>query len=52
MTDEPILVVEALQGGVERITMNRPARLNALNHPLARRCWRISNRGDGMRPCG
>jgi enoyl-CoA hydratase/carnithine racemase len=35
MTDEPILVAEQLDGGVERLTMNRPSRLNALNHPLA-----------------
>ena len=35
MTDEPILVVEQLDGGLERLTLNRPGRLNALNHPLA-----------------
>ena len=35
MTDEPILVAEQLEGGVERLTMNRPNRLNALNQPLA-----------------
>ena len=35
MTDEPMLVAEALEGGLERLTMNRPARLNALNHPMA-----------------
>jgi len=33
--DEPILEVERLDGGVERLTMNRPARLNAINHPMA-----------------
>lgn len=33
--DEPILLVEALAGGVERLTLNRPARLNAINHPMA-----------------
>lgn len=35
MTDEPILVVEDLGGGLERLTLNRPGRLNALNHPMA-----------------
>jgi enoyl-CoA hydratase/carnithine racemase len=34
MTDE-ILQVEALAGGLERVTLNRPERLNALNHPMA-----------------
>jgi enoyl-CoA hydratase/carnithine racemase len=33
--DEAILEVERLDGGVERLTMNRPARLNAINHPMA-----------------
>jgi enoyl-CoA hydratase/carnithine racemase len=33
--DEPILEAERLDGGVERLTMNRPARLNAINHPMA-----------------
>ena len=33
--DEPILVVERLDGGVERLTMNRPSRLNAINHPMS-----------------
>ncbi len=35
MTDEPILVAEQLEGGIERLTMNRPQRLNALNQPMA-----------------
>jgi enoyl-CoA hydratase/carnithine racemase len=35
MTDEPILVAEQLEGGLERLTMNRPGRLNAINHPMA-----------------
>ena len=34
MSDE-ILQVEALAGGLERVTLNRPERLNALNHPMA-----------------
>ena len=33
--EEPILQIEALDGGVERLTMNRPGRLNAINHPMA-----------------
>ncbi len=33
--DEQILVAEDLGGGLERLTLNRPARLNALNQPLA-----------------
>lgn len=33
-TDSDILVVEAL-GEIHRVTMNRPDRLNALNHPMA-----------------
>lgn len=33
--DEPILNVERLDGGLERLTLNRPARLNAMNHPMA-----------------
>jgi enoyl-CoA hydratase/carnithine racemase len=33
--EEKILEIERLEGGVERLTMNRPARLNALNHPMA-----------------
>ena len=35
MTDEPILVAEQLEGGLERLTMNRPGRLNAINQPMA-----------------
>ncbi|WP_293906432.1 enoyl-CoA hydratase-related protein [Phenylobacterium sp.] len=35
MTDDPILIAEQLDGGVERLTLNRPARLNAMNHPMA-----------------
>ena len=30
-----ILIAETLDAGVQRLTMNRPERLNALNHPLA-----------------
>ena len=33
--DEQILVAEDLGGGLERLTLNRPARLNALNQPMA-----------------
>ena len=33
--DEPILHIERLEGGLERVTLNRPNRLNALNHPMA-----------------
>lgn len=35
MADDDILKVETLENGLERVTMNRPDRLNALNHPLA-----------------
>lgn len=35
MADDDILKVEPLESGLERVTMNRPDRLNALNHPLA-----------------
>jgi enoyl-CoA hydratase/carnithine racemase len=35
MADEEILKVENLGEGLERLTLNRPGRLNALNHPLA-----------------
>ncbi|MBI1199349.1 MAG: enoyl-CoA hydratase/isomerase family protein [Phenylobacterium sp.] len=35
MADDDILKVETLESGLERVTMNRPDRLNALNHPLA-----------------
>jgi enoyl-CoA hydratase/carnithine racemase len=34
MSDD-ILQVETLEGGLERVTLNRPERLNALNHPMA-----------------
>ena len=34
MADD-ILQVEALGGGLERVTLNRPERLNALNQPMA-----------------
>ena len=30
-----ILLVEDLEGGIQRLTMNRPERLNAVNHPVA-----------------
>ena len=33
--DEQILVAEDLGDGLERLTLNRPARLNALNQPMA-----------------
>ena len=33
--DEQILMAEDLGGGLERLTLNRPARLNALNQPMA-----------------
>lgn len=33
--DEPILNVERLEGGLERLTLNRPSRLNAMNQPMA-----------------
>lgn len=32
-----ILEVEDLGGGLRRVTVNRPERLNALNQPLAER---------------
>jgi enoyl-CoA hydratase/carnithine racemase len=32
---DDILVVEDLGNGLERLTLNRPDRLNALNHPMA-----------------
>jgi enoyl-CoA hydratase/carnithine racemase len=35
LMDEPILNVERLEGGLERVTLNRPNRLNAMNHPMA-----------------
>lgn len=35
MSEEPILLVEDLGNGLERVTLNRPGRLNALNHPMA-----------------
>lgn len=35
MDDEPILISETLDGGLERLTLNRPARLNAMNQPMA-----------------
>ena len=34
--DEQILMAEDLGGGLERLTLNRPARLNALNQPMAK----------------
>ena len=34
MSDD-ILVVEDLGDGIQRLTMNRPERLNAMNHPVA-----------------
>ncbi|MBU1374420.1 MAG: enoyl-CoA hydratase/isomerase family protein [Alphaproteobacteria bacterium] len=34
MADD-ILVVEDLEGGAQRLTFNRPDRLNAINHPMA-----------------
>jgi enoyl-CoA hydratase/carnithine racemase len=32
---DDILIAERLEDGLERLTLNRPDRLNALNHPLA-----------------
>ena len=33
--DEPILISEQLGDGLERLTLNRPTRLNAMNQPMA-----------------
>ena len=33
--DEPILISEQLGDGLERLTLNRPGRLNAMNQPMA-----------------
>ncbi len=33
--DEPILISEMLDDGLERLTLNRPTRLNAMNQPMA-----------------
>lgn len=33
--DDPILTVEQMSDGLERLTLNRPARLNAMNQPMA-----------------